>query len=55
MVKAVEDVAVMEMRIRGGIRRIKDHIENKCTLVCFNVSSLVRLHACSLLVCHEFL
>ena len=29
----------------------KDHIGNKCTLVCFNVSSLVRLHACSLLVC----
>ena len=28
----------------------KDHIGNKCTLVCFNVSSLVRLHACSLLV-----
>ena len=24
----------------------KDHIGNKCTLVCFNVSSLVRLHAC---------
>ena len=23
----------------------KDHIGNKCTLVCFNVSSLVRLHA----------
>ena len=33
----------------------KDHIGNKCTLVCFNVSSLVRLHACSLLVCHVFL
>ena len=32
----------------------KDHIGNKCTLVCFNVSSLVRLHACSLLVCHVF-
>ena len=32
----------------------KDHIVNKCTLVCFNVSSLVRLHACSLLVCHVF-
>ena len=29
----------------------KDHIGNKCTLVCFDVSSLVRLHACSLLVC----
>ena len=28
----------------------KDHIGNKCTLGCFNVSSLVRLHACSLLV-----
>ena len=33
----------------------KDHIGNKCTLVCFNVSSLVRLHACSLIVCHVFL
>ena len=33
----------------------KDHIGNKCTLVCFNVSSLVRLHACSLLVCDIFL
>ena len=33
----------------------KDQIGNKCTLVCFNVSSLVRLHACSLLVCHVFL
>ena len=33
----------------------KDHIGNKCTSVCFNVSSLVRLHACSLLVCHVFL
>ena len=32
----------------------KDHIGNKCTLVCFNVSSLVRLHACSLLVCSCF-
>ena len=27
----------------------KDHIGNKCTLVCFIVSSLVRLHACSLI------
>ena len=34
---------------------VKDHIGNKCTLVCFNVPSLVRLHACSLLVCHVFL
>ena len=25
------------------------------TLVCFNVSSLVRVHACSLIVCHVFL
>ena len=33
----------------------KDHIGNKCTLVCFNVSSLVRLYACSFLVCHVFL
>ena len=32
----------------------KDHIGNKCTLVCFNVSSLVRLHACSLIVCRVF-
>ena len=32
----------------------KDNIGNKCTLVCFNVSSLVRLHACSLRVCHVF-
>ena len=35
-------------------RLYKDHIGNKCTLVCFNVSSLVRLRACSLLVCHVF-
>ena len=33
----------------------KDHFGNKCMLVCFNVSSLVRLHACSLIVCHVFL
>ena len=42
------------------ITEFHDHIGNKCTLpslVCFNVSSLdlVRLHACSLLVCHVFL
>ena len=28
----------------------KDHIGSKCTLVCVNVSSLVRLHECSLIV-----
>ena len=33
----------------------KDHTGYKCTLVCFNVSSLIRLHACSLIVCHVFL
>ena len=47
-------VASLKKLLKGYIF-FKDHIGNKCTLVCFNVSSLVRLHACSLLVCHVFL
>ena len=34
---------------------LRTTLEISVPLVCFNVSSLVRLHACSLIVCHVFL
>ena len=49
------DVDVVVVPCSAMLKHIKDHIGNKCTLVCFNVSCLVRLHACSLIVCHVFL